>query len=131
VARPESSFIMGKMGEAYRESQSARLEVSLRTEAETNIAELARKFQGDPQSFRTAAAAFVDSRKEALGGPAGVAAWSYGQKVLNHHYGRLVDGHAQRQVSTALAEINAREQLLIGQGLALASQNGTDNTGRS
>lgn len=126
VENPKSSFIVGRMGQAYDAAVSARIQVAARSEIDMNMAEMARKFEGDPQGFRIAAGAYVDERA-GKGGELGKIAMKYGQGVLGQHYAGLVDGQARRDLASSSDVLNSRLKMNEDRIDGLAAQGDTSS----
>lgn len=126
VTTPDTSFLFGRMGNAYKDAATAGVLTATRSDMDMKLAEMAQKYQGDPQGFRVAAGAYVDSKAEA-GGELGAIAFKYGQTALGQHYGALVDGQARRDVQSSLGTLSSRLKMKEDEIDGLTAQGDTSS----
>ena len=129
VATPQTSFIFGRAGDAYAAAVQSGETARLHTMMQSDFADMATKFQGDPQGFQKSAATYVQTLAGQQSSPVmQEQIGNLGNELAGQHYAGLVDQKGRADLASAQGGLEDRKALLETQMDSLASQQGGTDT---
>jgi muramidase (phage lysozyme) len=118
LATPENSMIFGRAGEAYNAAVKVGTVAANGNVLSQHLAELHTKYPTDPQAFKTAADAFVQTHAREVGGPVGEAALREGSQLTTQHYNSILGTTAstdiENQKKSLTSQIEDQKNTAIG-----------------